>query len=1002
MSSKYIIRSILILVALLALNQIAIAGVTGKIAGTVRDVETGERLPAANVILVGTDLGASCDAEGDYFIINIPPGIYALEARMMGYESVTQTGIRVNTDHTTPVDFELRSTPVEVPSITVVAEAEIIKMDVSSSRIVIESEQIEAVPLVSDLREYINLQAGVRGWEIRGGSVDQTAFMMDGLMLVDNRANQPITSPNLSSIKEFEIIKGGFNPEYGNVRSGVANIITQEGSRESYHGSFEFRFRPAGLKHSKVSVFDPDNFYLRPYLEEEDSVSWLGTDRWPEDVQSQYPEFRGWNAVSEELLADADPTNDRTPQECKERFEWLHTVEGSSALGQKERKYGHKPDWLIDFGIGGPIPLLNKLTFFASYRNNHEMWALPTFSDYFIEENAQLKLTYRMTPRMKWGIVGLYGEINTMSTGDDDDYVTAGNYYSIGTGDSRGTSDTRHSIYYPDGMSPKNVYKSMFGITLNHTLSPKTFYSVRLTHNHIKHFGQGPKRMRDTTTVRYFGSSPMTEAPYGGSWAEQGLSIDPAVFTRGSTEWDWSEVSTLNLKGDLTSQINKYNQVKVGFTYNSDNVHTDTRLARPWFPENASYNDWDKNPIRAGAYIQDKVEFEGMIAIFGLRMDYSNANTEWYTVDRYSPYFGRLYKDEFTEITPTEPAEAWTKFSPRFGISHPIGEASKIFFNYGWFYSMAPAHNLYAVEYGMVEDGVVFIGNPSADLPRTVAYELGFEQNVANLFLLRINGYYKDITAQTGAVAYTDFDGVVNYSTIENNNYADIRGFELNIERRYGGWITGWLNYDYMVTTSGYLGRQHYYQDRRMQAIYGLQNPYQERPLARPIFRANIAFSTPEDFGPGIGGIYPASGWQLSFLYSWESGDHFTWDPLQTFELKDNLQWITYSNWDARLYKNMSLGGVSLALFMDIHNILNTEHFNPLGFYNAQDYQDYMKSLHLPMYKGDEYQEAPDYDYVGGNDQPGDIDKDYIDLPNRDFLTLTDIRYLSIGVRVSF
>ena len=50
------------------------AGTTGKIAGTVKDATTGEALPGSNVIIVGTTMGAATDTNGEYFILNIPPG----------------------------------------------------------------------------------------------------------------------------------------------------------------------------------------------------------------------------------------------------------------------------------------------------------------------------------------------------------------------------------------------------------------------------------------------------------------------------------------------------------------------------------------------------------------------------------------------------------------------------------------------------------------------------------------------------------------------------------------------------------------------------------------------------------------------------------------------------------------------------------------------------------------------------------------------------------------
>jgi hypothetical protein len=1004
---------ILVLGFLLGIHNEALAGITGKIAGVVTDAKTGEALPAANCILVGTEQGAACDAAGCFFIINISPGTYSLKVTMMGYESVTKTGIEVESDHTTKVDFELQPTEVEVPGITVVAKREVVKMDLSSSSVTAESREIATVPLVNDIKQYIGLQAGIEDMVIRGGGMDQTAFMMDGLMLVDDRSNTPITMPNISSIKEIGIIKGGFNAEYGNVRSGVVNVVTQEGSPNEYHGSIDFRLSPAHLKHGGASLFSPDNYYLRSYLDPE--VCWEGTANggWDKETQAQNKKFIGWNAVSADLLADDDPTNDMTPEECRELFIWQHACEGASELipddykgDYKEGKYGDKPDWNVDLGFGGPVPVigkyLGKMSFFVSYRDNWEAFALPTYRDYYKENNLQLKLTSHISPKMKLDFEGLYGEINTIAQGvywpqGPDDYIRSGD----GIFSSERFSE--RYMYWPSCQTPFDIYMDMQGISLDHSLSSKTFYKLRLTHIHRKNLNTAPQ-LRDTTTIRYFGDTPVDEAPYNFWDAEGSKSMTDGMWYCGYADArDWSEVNTVNFNADLTSQIDKYHQIKTGLTINYDDIYTNYAAVGFVIAGDQFEAKSENYPIRIGAYAQDKIEFAGMIANVGVRLDYIDPNTDWYTVDRYSEYFSPTYKNVFTEVCPKAPAKSHLKISPRLGISHPISENSKLYFNYGHFYSMAPSNDLYMIRYGsLCNPSEGFMGNPSADMPKTVAYELGYEHNIGNLFLFHLDGYYKDVSNQTGQVRYTNYDGTVDYSTVENNNYEDIRGFEVSLDKRVGGWIKGWINYNYMVTTSGFTGRDHYFQDERLQKIYGLKNPYQERPVARPLLRANIQFASPEDWGPTIAGIKPLGGFSLNFLYSWKAGEWMTWDPLHTYKLQDNLQWVDYSNLDLRLNKEFSIAGNRISIFMDIENLLNTKRMSALGFADAQDELDYYYSLHLPMYKGEEYEQAG---FEGGDDKPGDIkskDKPYINMPNRDFLTYLDLRNITFGLRFGF
>ena len=57
--------------------------------GTVKDAQTGDALPGANVVLAGTSMGASTDITGKYVIHNVPAGSYTLRATYVGYKPTT-------------------------------------------------------------------------------------------------------------------------------------------------------------------------------------------------------------------------------------------------------------------------------------------------------------------------------------------------------------------------------------------------------------------------------------------------------------------------------------------------------------------------------------------------------------------------------------------------------------------------------------------------------------------------------------------------------------------------------------------------------------------------------------------------------------------------------------------------------------------------------------------------------------------------------------------------
>ncbi|MCH7576117.1 MAG: carboxypeptidase-like regulatory domain-containing protein [Candidatus Marinimicrobia bacterium] len=69
-------------------------GSTGKIAGLVQDVLTGEGIAGANIIIEGTYLGAATDADGYYVILNVPPGIYVVQVTVTGYTIEPRGSVR--------------------------------------------------------------------------------------------------------------------------------------------------------------------------------------------------------------------------------------------------------------------------------------------------------------------------------------------------------------------------------------------------------------------------------------------------------------------------------------------------------------------------------------------------------------------------------------------------------------------------------------------------------------------------------------------------------------------------------------------------------------------------------------------------------------------------------------------------------------------------------------------------------------------------------------------
>jgi outer membrane receptor protein involved in Fe transport len=233
---KSLALSICILIYLI--GSITFAGTTGKIAGKITDKSTGEALIGANIIILGSSMGASSDLDGNYFIINIPPGEYQVKASMVGYSSITFQNVRVSIDQTTKIDFELNPESIELENVVVTAEKPIVRKDLTSTEQTISGDDISMLPL-EDVSSVVNLQAGVIDGHFRGGRSDEVRYLIDGVPVNDVYSGQSSLSAEVNSIQEVQVLVGTFNAEYGDAQSGVVNQVTKIAG-DKLDGNFSF------------------------------------------------------------------------------------------------------------------------------------------------------------------------------------------------------------------------------------------------------------------------------------------------------------------------------------------------------------------------------------------------------------------------------------------------------------------------------------------------------------------------------------------------------------------------------------------------------------------------------------------------------------------------------------------------------------------------------------------------------------------------------------------
>ncbi len=972
-------RWLIIIACFVMIPGYILAGQTGKIAGVVRDAQTGEVLVGATISVQGTRYGASSDVDGKYFIVGVPEGTYCVKALYVGYESVLTTNVAVSIDRTTQLDFKLSPSQLSGKEVVVVAKRPAIALDVTSSRQDISLKTVENAPL-TDFNSMLNLQAGVvfqntandvaeqmtPRLSIRGGT--SVGVYVDGMNTTEGIYSGSLTNFNLSEVKSVEILTGGFDAEYGNARSGIINVITKDGGSK-YHFSFDYKITPAQLKYFGPSIYDTR------YAPE-----WqlYGT---PQALNTYW---KLWAA------SPLDTTFHFTPAQAQQVWEWQH----------RPRADGNKPDQIVDASVSGPFPIISQLglvknvSFFTSLRYSYIYFAVPLARPGDENLNWFWKVTSQPTGTTKLTLEGGYQADYSGTTYNTPEVSVSSPIQAIYYLQYYGNK-------YNDGKnSDADRYRNQFGFSLNQVFSQNTYMDLNVNYTLRRSYAYPPPFRTNAPTFS-IGGFTFDGAPqegwnpypkygdFGGQESLIGDTTQGYYFSMGGgqqTQRDSSREILLTSRVDLVSQIGDYNQVKTGLQFNMDDMHENSGIVI-LSPPLIKFNVFHRTPIIAAYYAQDKIEFKGMIANLGIRLDYMDRGGGYYT----DPYSADFYVDSLN-LVPTANIKPFFFVSPRIGISHPITDRSKLFFNYGYFYSEPDVNYLYVQ--GETSGGVINIV-PNANLKpeRTIAYEVGFEQQLGNDYLFHISGYYRDITNQILEVQYASMAGNV-ISSYANGSYSNVRGFDVDLEKSLGTFFTGSLSLDYYLMSSGSVGNDVVYQSV-------LQTPtpataQQATPGSNYTFLADVDLHTPQKWGPKVLGSYPLSEWTLSITHQLRSGPTFTWNPNNLPYVQNNVKWRDHQETDLKLTRTFAFGGRSFSLYADVYNVFNrkelTWYMRSLLLPNLRDWTNYMNSLHLP---GD-----------GGTDEPGDYKQSYIQLPPPgDFptqLLFLNPRTYDLGIHVAF
>ncbi len=936
--------------ALFLSAQFIVLAQTSKLVGNVTDGATKEPLIGVNVIIVGTNIGTVTDVNGRYSILNISPGRYHVKASMLGYATVLQQNVDIFIDRTTTADFQLSDATIELNQVIVVATKPQVIRDRTATATTIESSQINSAP-IEGLRGAMDLYAGFQKsasgeYSVRGSGSYELNFQINGVDQVTSNTSAPGEfgadkannswkfDVNPLGVQQMELITGGFSAEYGNAQAGVVKVAMKEGAPK-LTGEFRVEYRPPGQYHYGQYLYDHSNYEWQ---------KWGTLDKWManrDNIAQELgfiPNGRYDYLLKNKTGADTALYNQIVDSEIAWAYQtWVknHEPGDDNVLGVYDyRKFAYQR---YMFGFGGPLggdPNLLKFYFSGEYKRNPTR--LPSPEKVQTMQNYILSVTYQPIQNNKIKLMGSYQNfLGGLWDGSDDIRWS-------GLNGSPPNPSRKYDINFDPVRSEQTIAQSINWV---HTINAQSFLDIMVAHQqeryelpyiYLPSYSQIVDRLDSAGDVN--GS-----VLRNGTWWESKYFT---VLERVSTNWyQDSRTETYSFKTDYANQVTQTNLLKTGIAahyYDMRNTGVyGSYQANSYVARNGFAEYYRAYPIDVAAYVQDKMEYSGMIANIGLRAEVYNFQSR---VPKDKFYFLYPGTDGPTKSGNPETMDSETKFvfQPRLGVSFPVGVGTALRIQYGHFASMPTFSQALS---NMTYQGWNGIGNPDLEPKKTINYEIGLQQAIGDEYRSDFVLYYNDRTSQIGSqtvaaftgsrqhfVGFTNSNEMLNsYSTYSNNGFGSTIGFEATFETMG---IDRWsyrLSYSLSQTTSGNFGANMIYPDNSRN--YSTRN-YTGEFLASwdrtHNFRSLVQYRWAAGEGPRIFGADILQNAVASMTYTAQSGTPYTY--ITDFSLKDavyNRRYPIETNVDLNFSKNIVMGSVNIVMGIRVMNLFENKILTP-------------------------------------------------------------------------
>ena len=785
-------RKITVLFFLLFLPMIIFAGTTGKIKGKVTDLQTGEPLIGANVVVSGTSLGAATDIRGEYTINYLDAGVYELKSSYLGYKTVTISNVRVNSELTTEINFQLPATGISVGEVDIVAQRALVNSSNTNAIRTTTNEVIDALP-VRGVDNIIALTPGVVLQEgniyIRGGRQDEVGYYLEGANITNpltsfyggpQHAPQQVTIPQ-DAIEEIQVQAGGYTAEYGGANAGIVRTDLKSGGpslkASAQYLTDNWTFKSSSERYNGAQHLDTYSYGYNdltaaisgPILNDHIKVFGLFDNLSQADFAPQ--QVSGFN-----LGTLTDPT---TGDVLKLDYP------GGPMPGNNSYQYSGVGTVILDYNPT-IIRLIGTYTF-DRQRLNDGLYTIFDENRLPIRDvnNGDIgaKITQIFSPQVYLEVNGSY----IFNKGKTYDPQLGQNFLLYG--DS--TANYNAGVpWYKSNVTGYGAYQVPRAYSLFQTFTFATPNMPLIGADQTYSFINYNKYENDNLNLSAALSADLSKQnslKVGGelqimtvrSYTPSGVNTNFASLINsdlGNVTPTYSQLEAIFIKRG----VNNYGYDVLGNSYSGSSNYATGQIA-PY------------QPIFGGLYVQDKLEYKNLILNAGLRFDYINTdnitmkdpsnpqnvfNTATGAVD--NP--GGLVK-----------VPVFTSLSPRLGFSFPVTDQTIFHAQYGKFVQQPTLSDLYEsiyqVGYWANPNNGFFNQTPvGLDLrpTRTTQYEIGFTQAIGSIASFDVTAFYKDISDQVvfGVQNVTTESGWRPYSILTNGDYATTQGVELAFNMR--------------------------------------------------------------------------------------------------------------------------------------------------------------------------------------------------------------------------